>query len=63
MRGMVATASHLVWHDGAMLRLARLPTSGAVTRVDDPGLAWLTCLTSRIARAAYYARASDAVAR
>jgi hypothetical protein len=60
MRGMVATSSHLVWHDGAMLRLARLDT-GAVTHVDDhsaPGLAWLTCLTAdRVS--AYYARASD----
>jgi hypothetical protein len=57
MRGMVATASHLVWHDGAMLRLARLD-SGAVTHVDDPGLAWLTCLTADRATA-YFARASD----
>lgn len=57
MRGMVATTTHLVWHDGAMLRIARLD-SGAVTHVDDPGLAWLTCLAAD-RTAAYYARASD----
>ena len=57
MRGLVATSTQLVWHDGAMLRLARLDT-GTVTHVDDSDLAWLTCLTADRATA-YYARTRD----
>ncbi|MFT3692796.1 MAG: hypothetical protein QM831_06630 [Kofleriaceae bacterium] len=55
MRGLAATEAELVWHDGAMLRVA---VSGAVAHVEEPGLAWLTCLVAD-RHAAYFARAAE----
>lgn len=55
MRGLAATDSELVWHDGAMLRVA---VGGNVAHVEEPGLAWLTCLVAD-RHAAYFARAAE----
>ncbi len=60
MRGLVATASELVWHDGAALCTAHGasgPDGGEVTRLADPALAWVTCLAAD-RDTAYFARAA-----
>lgn len=61
LRGLVATADRLIWHDGAALRAA--PAHGeegaaAVATVTGQGLAWVTCVAADRA-AAYVARAGE----
>jgi len=60
MRGLVATATELVWHDGATLRSAPLEggPKATITHLEGYGLGWVTCVTSD-REAAYFARAGD----
>ena len=61
LRGLVATADRLIWHDGAALRAA--PAHGGedaatVTTLTGEGLAWVTCLAAD-RTAAFVARAGE----
>ncbi|MEO8550481.1 MAG: hypothetical protein ABI678_10920 [Kofleriaceae bacterium] len=57
MRGLVVTATELVWHDGATLRTASID-GGEVTHLEGTGLGWVTCVTAD-REAADIARAGD----
>jgi hypothetical protein len=57
LRGLVATATRLVWHDGAGLRA--VPADGGdVTTLTGQGLAWVTCMAAD-RDAAFVARTGD----